>query len=252
MEPIIAVYFLVLGLLFGSFFNVVGLRVPMKRSIAAPPSSCGSCGTRLGWKDLMPVISYVISRGTCRHCGVKVSVLYPLGELATGLLFMAAYLYFGLSGDLVIMLGLISLSVIITVSDIRYMLIPNKVLIVFGLAFIPLVLLFSPMPLWQHIAGLAAGGGILLLIALVSRGGMGLGDVKLFAVLGWVLGLANTFIALLAGAMAGTLVGALMLALKLLKRKQPMPFGPFLVVGAMLAYVFGDEIMSTYLSLLGQ
>ena len=140
MTLTISIYLFILGLVCGSFYNVVGLRVPLGQSLVRPPSSCPSCGHRLTARDLFPVLSYMVSRGRCRHCAASVPALYPAGELATGLLFLWAYLRFGPTIQGLIGVLLASLAVIVTVSDMRYMRIPNAVL----LAFLPVLLRASP------------------------------------------------------------------------------------------------------------
>ncbi|TYP70111.1 prepilin peptidase [Paenibacillus methanolicus] len=246
----IAIYLFILGLVCGSFYNVVGLRVPAKQSVVRPPSHCTSCSTRLRSRDLIPVASYLLAKGKCRHCGAKVSFVYPLGELLTGLLFVAMFLRFGLTLELVAALLLISLAVIITVSDLKYMLIPNKIL----LAFLPLLVLariiHHDMPLWQYALGAIFGGGILLLVNLVSGGKMGLGDVKLFAVFGLILGVPNTIVALLLACLLGTVIGLTLQLLHLIQRKQPVPFGPFLALGTIIAFAYGQTIIDGYFSII--
>ncbi|MEK0316902.1 prepilin peptidase [Cohnella sp. 56] len=250
MTILIYIYLFALGAVLGSFYNVVALRVPAGESIVSPPSRCPRCGTRLAGRDLVPIASWLLSRGRCRHCGAPVSPLYPLGEAATGLLFVWAYARFGWSAETIVALLLVSLCVIVTVSDLATMLIPNKVLLFFApLLAAACLLLPSDISWWSHLLGAVAGGGILLLIVIVSRGGMGLGDVKLFALLGFVVGLPNTIVALIAACLAGTLVGGALLALGVVRRKQPIPFGPFLVLGACLAFGYGGHLISFYLSL---
>lgn len=131
MTIFIASYITLLGLVLGSFYNVVALRVPAKESLLNPPSHCPNCNTRLKARDLLPVVSYLLSGGKCRYCGTRISPLYPLGEAATGLLFLWVYLQFGLTGKGIIGFILVSLAVIVTVADLKYMLIPNKVLLFF-------------------------------------------------------------------------------------------------------------------------
>lgn len=164
----------IFGTVFGSFFNVVGLRVPKKESIVTPPSHCTACDRRLTALDLVPVLSYILLRGKCRSCGVGISPIYMVTELVTGVLFTVAYWRIGLELELAVALLFISLLVIINVSDIAYMLIPDKIL----LFFLPLLVLgrvLSPLePWWDSILGAAIGFGILLLIAVISKGGMGL------------------------------------------------------------------------------
>lgn len=173
-------FFFLFGIVFGSFFNVVGLRIPKNESIITPPSHCPNCQRRLTAIDLVPVFSYICLRGKCRTCEAKISPIYVVSELATGLLFAFSYIQLGLSIELAIALFFISLLAIIVVSDLKYMIIPDKVL----LFFLPLLILgrfVSPIePWWDAFLGGAVGFGILLLIAVISKGGMGGGDIKLF------------------------------------------------------------------------
>ncbi|WP_308637905.1 prepilin peptidase [Paenibacillus silvisoli] len=245
-----AIYFLILGLVCGSFFNVVGLRVPAKQSLIHPPSHCTSCNTRLRKRELVPLFSYLFAKGRCRHCGVSVSPLYPIGEVVTGLLFMLMFVRFGASLELLTALLLASLSIIITVSDLKYMLIPNKILA----AFVPLLLisrlLHHDQPLWHYLIGALLGGGMLLLVHLVSRGQMGLGDAKLFFVCGLAIGIPHILVAMLLACLAGTIIGVALQLLHLVKRKQPIPFGLFLALGTLAAYLYGDTLIEGYLNII--
>lgn len=251
MTIFIAIYVTIIGLLFGSFFNVVGLRVPIGKSVVHPPSSCGSCNARLGAKDMVPVFSYMFSRGKCRHCGVKFSPVYPLFEAATGLFFLWMYLRFGLTGAAAIGIVLTSLCVTVTVADLKYMLIPNKILLFFAPILIVLRFLFMEAPWWHYVLGGFFGGGLILLIVVLTKGGMGMGDVKLFALCGLVLGIGPAVLAFMLACAFGTVVGVLLIALKAVKRKQPIPFGPWLALGTLVAYLYGTQIISGYLSLIG-
>ena len=243
LELLILVY----GLVLGSFYNVVGLRVPEGKSIVAPRSSCPQCGHQLRASELIPVVSYFIQRGKCRQCKVGISPVYPFFELLTGMLFAVAYLLIGWSGELVIALTLISLFIIITVSDLAYMVIPDKVLLVFAGIFIVERIFLPLSPWWDSIAGAVAGFMILLFIALISKGGMGGGDIKLFALIGFAIGfktmLLSFFFATFYGAFFG--IGAMLLGF--VKRKQAIPFGPFIALGSLTAYFFGEEILESYL-----
>ncbi|MGG0644513.1 prepilin peptidase [Sporosarcina gallistercoris] len=242
-------FFFVYGLVFGSFFNVVGLRVPKKESIVSPPSHCTICDRRLTAIDLIPVISFVFLRGKCRGCGTKISIVYPLMELNTGALFALSFYYLGFSLELAVALLFVSMLVIITVSDIMYMLIPNKVLLPFGMA-IALLRFFSPLsPWWDSLLGAAVGFLVLLLIAIVSKGGMGGGDIKLFFVIGLVLGTQLTLLTLFLAAFIGSLVGILYLRKTKQGRKTPVPFGPSIAVAAVISYFCGDTLVGWYLTL---
>ncbi|MCM3627152.1 prepilin peptidase [Paenibacillus glycanilyticus] len=250
MTLFLTIYLFFLGLVVGSFYNVVGLRVPIRLSVVSPPSQCPKCGMRLKPRDLMPVVSYILSRGQCRQCGKRISPLYPMGELVTGLLFVWIYLTFGNSWDTVIGLLLVSMSVILTVSDLKYMLLPNRILLVFAPFFLVLRCLFPAGSIWLHIGGALAGGGVLLLVVIITKGGMGLGDVKLIFLLGWILGLPNLIPAFILACFFGSLIGGLLMLFKIVKRKQPIPFGPFLLLGALLSFAYGDTLIDFYRSIL--
>ncbi|MEK5207714.1 prepilin peptidase [Psychrobacillus sp. FSL H8-0510] len=241
--------FFIYGLVFGSFFNVVGLRVPKGESIVRPPSHCTVCDRNLTVKDLVPVFSYVFLKGKCRGCGTKIHWVYPVMELATGLLFAFAYYQLGFTLELVVALLFISLLVIITVSDIAYMLIPDKILLFF---LIPLIVLrvFEPLsPWWDSIVGAVVGFGVLLLIAIVSKGGMGGGDIKLFFVIGLVLGWVPTLLTLFLASIIGTVIGVISLRRTKQGRKTPIPFGPSIAIAAIIAYFYGESLVDWYVNL---
>ncbi|MGV2938053.1 A24 family peptidase [Mesobacillus sp. LC4] len=238
------------GLILGSFYNVVGLRVPEGKSIVAPRSSCPNCGHQLTALELVPVLSYVFQRGKCRRCKVGISPVYPLFELLTGVLFAGAAWMIGWNGELIIALTLISLFIIITVSDLEYMIIPDKVLLVFAGIFI-IERIFIPLaPWWDSFTGAAAGFTLLLLIAFVSRGGMGGGDIKLFALVGFAVGLKMMLLSFFFATFFGAFFGIIAMLLGFVKKKQPIPFGPFIALGTITAYFFGAQIIQWYLYLL--
>ncbi|WP_044894629.1 prepilin peptidase [Bacillus alveayuensis] len=239
-------YLLLLGLIFGSFFNVVGLRVPKGESIAFPRSHCPSCKRTLTAWELIPVVSYVMQGGKCRGCGDSISPLYPFIELATAVLFTISPFLVGWSKELVISWTLISLLMIIIVSDIRYMVIPDKVLLFFAVVFI-IERIFMPLdPWWDSLAGAIIGFSLLLLLAFVSKGGMGGGDIKLFALLGFVLGWKMVLLAFFFSTLYGTVFGLIGMALGKVRRGEPMPFGPYIAMGTFTAYYFGQTIIVWY------
>lgn len=249
MEFVILCLLFIYGLVFGSFFNVVGLRVPKGESIVRPPSHCTVCDRNLTVKDLVPVFSYVFLKGKCRGCGTKIHWVYPVMELATGLLFAFAYYQLGFTLELVVALLFISLLVIITVSDIAYMLIPDKILLFF---LIPLIVLrvFEPLsPWWDSIVGAVVGFGVLFLIAIVSKGGMGGGDIKLFFVIGIVLGWVPTLLTLFLASIIGTVIGVISLRRTKQGRKTPIPFGPSIAIAAIIAYFYGESLVDWYVNL---
>ena len=249
MDVVYLILFFIYGIVFGSFFNVVGLRVPKKESIVSGPSHCTTCDRKLGALDLVPVFSYLFLRGKCRGCGSKISAIYPFMEFVTGVLFTLSFFKLGLSGELVIALLFVSLLVIITVSDIAYMLIPNKVLLPFAVVLFG-VRLFVPLELWwDSLVGALVGFGVLYLIAVVSKGGMGGGDVKLFFVIGLVLGTVHTLLTLFLASVIGTIAGVILLKRAGKGRKTPIPFGPSIALAAVIAYFWGADFVAWYSNL---
>ncbi len=244
--------FFVYGLLLGSFFNVVGLRVPLKKSIVTPRSACPTCGHQLTPFELIPVISYMLQKGKCRGCQSRISPIYPFFELLTGLLFAAAPYIVGWSGELVVALTLISMFMIITVSDIHYMIIPDKILIWFAGIFLLERIIWPLTPWWDSLLGAVAGFLLLLIIAVVSKGGMGFGDVKLYALLGLILGFKLVLLSFFLSTLYGAVIGSLALLFRIVKKRQPIPFGPFIAAGTLTAYFWGIELIDLYLQFLKQ
>ncbi|SOB94009.1 type 4 prepilin peptidase 1 [Ureibacillus xyleni] len=249
MDIVYAIFALLFGLIFGSFFNVVGLRVPKKESIVTPPSHCTSCQRRLTALDLIPVFSYIFLGGKCRSCGAKISPIYLVTELVTGILFGFVVWQLGITIETAVALLFISLLMIIVVSDIAYMLIPDKILLFF-LPFLVLGRILSPLDnWWDSLLGAVVGFGILLLIAVISKGGMGGGDIKLFFLIGLVLGTANTLITLFLASVIGMFVGIIVLKVRGQGRKTPVPFGPSIALAAIIAYFYGEAMLNWYTGL---
>lgn len=250
MELVTILFMGSIGAIFGSFFNVVGLRVPKKESIVAPSSYCPNCKKTLSAIDLIPVVSYGLLRGKCRACHARISPIYMCIEAATALLFAYATWQIGMAWELFVALLFISLLMIITVSDISYMLIPDKVL----LFFLPLLVIgrvFSPLsPWWDSALGAVVGFLVLLLIAVLSKGGMGGGDIKLFCLIGLVLGTLHTVMTLFLAAVLGLIFGGALLFIRKQGRKTPIPFGPAIVVAALLVYFYGEQLIELYVTLL--
>lgn len=249
MTIVYVVLFFIYGIVFGSFFNVVGLRVPKKESIVSPPSHCTTCDRNLTTLDLIPVFSYLFLKGKCRGCHSKISPIYPFMEFVTGVLFALAYYLVGFSFELVIALLFISMLVIITVSDIAYMLIPNKVLLPFAVTLLIGRFIVPLSPWWDSLLGAVVGFSVLYLIALVSKGGMGGGDIKLFFVIGLVLGVMQTLFTLFLAALIGSIIGLIILKKSGRGRKTPIPFGPSIAIAAVISYFWGADIISWYGSL---
>lgn len=241
--------FFLFGITFGSFFNVVGLRVPKRIPFVSDYSHCPSCEHRLHWHELIPVVSFLWQKGACRHCDVRISALYPSMELLTGLLFSYSYYIFGFQTELITAILFISLLVIISVSDIAYMLIPNKILLFF---LPPLIIMriISPLnPWYDMIIGAFLGFILIALIIIISKGGMGAGDMKLFFVLGIVLGWKQVLLTFFLASLIGTIFGLFLKCLQKLKRRQPIPFGPSIAIAAIISYFHGEMLLALYLNL---
>lgn len=250
MELFWAIVFFVFGITFGSFFNVVGLRVPKEIAFTTDRSYCPNCYHQLRWFELIPVLSYIIQIGKCRNCKQKISPIYPFVELLTGILYAYSYATFGFTVELFTAIVFISLLMIILVTDIAYMLIPNKIL----LFFLPLAIIariISPLTPWYDaIIGAVVGFVLLAIIIIVSKGGMGAGDMKLFGVIGIILGWQNVLLTFFLASLFGAVIGIILIWAKVIKRRQPVPFGPYIVAGAIISYFYGNDIISAYLSLL--
>lgn len=246
MNTIIPLYIFITGTILGSFFNVVGLRLPEKISFITSRSACPNCSTTLHSRDLVPLLSYLFSKGKCRHCKHRISITYPLVELITGGLFLFAYIMHGVSLDLLGACLLVSLAVIVTVSDLKYMIIPNRLLLFFTVCFIFYRIFYPLDPWYGSITGSIAGFALIFLIIVVSKGGMGAGDMKLFGVLGILLGLKMTLLTFFLATIIGTLVSLMLLATGVIGRKDPFPFGPSIMLAAVSSYFFGHDLLQFY------
>jgi leader peptidase (prepilin peptidase)/N-methyltransferase len=239
----------VVGAVFGSFLNVVAYRLPRGESLARPRSRCPQCQTPIKPYDNVPVLSWLALRGRCRSCSAPISVRYPLVEAMTGLLCAGVVLAKGPDEDALLGLALVLLLVPITLIDLDHRIIPNKLTLLGAVVAPLLVALTAPDALLEHLIAAAAAGGFFLLAALAYPRGMGMGDVKLAAVLGLFLGKAvgpAVFVALV----AGTLVGGAVISRKGAQegRKTAVPFGPFLALGAVVALFAGDAMVDWYLA----
>ncbi|MBM7584847.1 leader peptidase (prepilin peptidase)/N-methyltransferase [Bacillus pakistanensis] len=175
--------------------------------------------------------------------------MYPVMEVITGAFFVLAYQVFGLQLELIIALTLISLFSIITVSDLKYMIIPDKVLLFFAILFI-VERLFKPLsPWWASLTGAALGFSLLLLIAIISKGGMGGGDIKLFTLIGFVLGVKGLLLSFFLATLLGAVVGIAGMLIGKFKKGEAIAFGPYICLGTILAYFYGEEIVQWYYSL---
>ncbi|MED3646600.1 A24 family peptidase [Halalkalibacterium halodurans] len=237
----------VLGMVLGSFFNVIGLRVPKGQSIVAPRSHCPYCKRTLATIELIPVLSYVWQRGRCRNCRQKISPLYPFVELAVGSGFSIMLLVFGWNMELLVALALVSLFSIIFVSDLVYMIIPDRIILFFAILFVLFRATLAPLnPWWDAWAGAVVGYILLFIVYLIDPNGIGGGDVKLFTVLGFVLGWKLTLVAIMLSSLFGAIGGGVGMMLGRIKRREPIPFGPFIILGSLTAYLYGEALIQWY------
>lgn len=238
------------GLIFGSFATVVAHRVPRHESFVAGRSRCPHCGATIAAHDNIPVISWLILRGHCRHCDAAIPVRYPLTELAMAALFAATVVILGTDNWTELALGLTfcALLVVVTLTDLERRVIPNAVLGAGAIAAVIIAGIGDPGSLSDRAIAAAAAGGFLFLVALAYPRGMGMGDVKLAAVMGLYLGRAVAP-GLLIGFAAGALVGLAMIArLGASARKRAVPFGPFLALGGVIALWWGNALVDWYLT----
>lgn len=251
---LLAVPVALLGLIIGSFINVVAHRVPLKRSVIHPGSACPLCDHPITWQDNIPVLSWVRLGGRCRHCAERISMRYPIVELATAGVFVAALYVIGTVWVLPAYLWFAGVTLALTLTDLDHKLIPNRILFPSTAVAIPLLgigaLLDGELPAWGRalLAGLAYFV-VLLVIALIARGGFGFGDVKLAAFLGLYagyLGWGHLLVALFLPFAVGGVISILLLVTRIKGRKDAIPFGPYMVIGAYLAVALGDQIIDWY------
>lgn len=248
MVPIASLAFIG-GMVTGSFVGVVAHRVPRRRSIVGPRSQCPSCGTQIAAYDNVPVISWVLLGGRCRSCAARIPARYPLIELAVGAAFAAtAVVLHDDTAALALGLVFVALLAAITLTDLERRVIPNAILLVGALIATVIVAATDPSSLPERIVAAAGAGGFLLLAALIHPRGMGMGDVKLAAVMGLFLG-ASIVPALFVGIALGALAGfGLILRYGPGARKHGVPFGPFLAVGGVVGLLAGSQMIDAYLN----
>ncbi len=244
----------VVGLCVGSFLNVCICRIPESRSIISPPSSCPKCGYQIRFYDNIPIVSYLWLRGKCRRCHTRISLRYPLVELLTGLMAIALLFRFGLTVYSLIYFAFLAVLLVITFIDIDYQIIPNSLSLPGIPLFFALSLALPFISVAESLIGILVGGGSLLLVAwgyhlYTGREGMGMGDVKLLAMIGAMIGWQGVIMTIFVGSLAGTVVGLTVMLASGKNTRLPIPFGPFLSLGAMVYIFFGPELILWYLNM---
>ena len=259
MNIIISILIFILGIIIGSFLNVCIYRIPAEKSIVTGPSACQSCGARLTVIDLIPVFSWLFLGGKCRRCKARVSLQYPAIELLTGVLFVLLYLKLGVSWCLLIYAALVALLIVISMIDLKHMMIPDGLIIaglIIGIAKLAATVFTGYFGSWlNYVIGFFAGGLPLLLIALIcayvlKKEAIGGGDIKLMAMAGLITGWKLIAVAYLTGIIAGALISIILMATKIKKRGDEIPFGPFLSLGIIISIFFGTDLINWYMGLL--
>ena len=245
----------VFGLLIGSFLNVCIYRIPRNISIVFPSSRCTACNSEIRAWDNIPVISYLLLVGRCRNCKAKISLRYPLVEALNAFLYAAVVWRYGIGWNSVVYAVLCSSLIVITFIDLDFQIIPDRI----TLAGIPLGLMAGSFLLNDpfmraellgykaSVIGVFAGGGLFYLVAVLSRGGMGGGDIKMMAMVGALMGWKSVLLTTFLGSLAGSLIGVFLMIFKGRGRKTKIPFGPFLAFGTLITLFFGQEILLWYL-----
>lgn len=246
MQTTIPVLIFIYGAIFGSFFNVVILRLPKKESIIQHSSHCPKCMEPIKPYDLIPIISYIAIGGKCRNCKNPISMRYPIIETLTGISYVLVYLVFGFTFQTLIGIILASILIIITMIDIDTLEILDRfqiMLLVLALGN----LFITPLPFIDHLIGFFSISVLFYIIAYLS-GGIGGGDIKLIAIAGLLLGYKATLVAFFIASILGGSVAVYLLATKQKERKSLIAFGPYLCIGIYISYLFGNQIFAWYLN----
>ncbi|NLB21535.1 MAG: prepilin peptidase [Clostridium sp.] len=254
MDLFILFYIFIIGTLIGSFLNVVSYRIPREESISFPPSHCPNCNNRLKFYDLIPIFSYIALRGKCRNCKNGISIKYPIVEMITGLLFVFTVYRFGLNFEALQYLIIIGILIPVFLIDLEHSIIPDGlnigILVVSVISV--LIQIYTGDKVWSdllnHSLGLLLGGGFFLLIAMVTNGAMGGGDIKIMGALGFLFGVKNTLLLMFLSFVIGGVLSLILLGLKIKKRKDYIPFGPFICIAALITIFWGQQILQWYLA----
>lgn len=236
-----------IGLIIGSFLNVVIYRYPRSKSLLFPLSTCVQCNKVLHAYDLIPIFSFIYLKGRCRHCGVNISWRYPLVEFLTALIFINSYLNHGFNPLFFKYAVIFSMLLVISFIDLDKGIIPNHLVLLLFLWSTAWQVFHPTVSLAEAGIGMLAGGGLFYLIAVLSKGGMGGGDIKLMAVLGFVVGWPLVLILFLLAFLLGALVGLTLMIIGKKTRRDPLPFGPFLSISFYISVIWGLQIWDWYM-----
>jgi leader peptidase (prepilin peptidase) / N-methyltransferase len=251
MELIWIIFSFLVGSCLGSFINVCVDRLPAGQSLAGPPSHCDACQKPLAWFDMVPVFSYLWLRGRCRQCQSRVPLRVLLVEIGCGLFLALLVWYRGLTLEVAVIAFYSYVFIVIGLIDLNTKLILNK--IVYPMALVAIALdVFVPPGIVSGLIGGAIGFVFFLIPIIVTRGGMGFGDVKMAALIGLITGFSQVWVAILGGVILGGLVAVFLLVSGIKKRKETIPFGPFLSLAAIVTLLWGNGILNWYLGLFGR
>ena len=245
---------IIFGALIGSFLNVCILRMPEGKSIVFPGSHCPRCQTPIRFYDNLPLLSYLLLGGKCRHCKASISIQYPIVEGITALSSLFLWIKFGVSLSYFFYFSFIAALIVITVIDLYHQIIPDVISLPgIGVGLLG-ALLLPQVTFLNALIGVIAGGGSLFLVAtiyqwLFKREGMGGGDVKLLAMIGAFLGWRAVILTILLSSFVGSIVGITLILIKGRDFKYAIPFGPFLALGAIISLLWGEEMIRWYLYL---
>ena len=245
---------LLFGAIVGSFLNVCILRIPAGESIVLPGSHCPSCKEPIRAYDNVPLFSYLALRGRCRDCRAPISARYPLVELLTAALFALIFRHVGLHPELLVYFAFVASLVVITFIDIDHQIIPDAISLPGILVGLAAAALGYGVPLRESLIGVLIGGGFLYAVAvgyelLMRREGMGGGDIKLLAMIGAFVGWRGVLVALLVGSFSGAVFGVVLMFARGSDTRLPIPFGPFLSFGAIVALFWGGPLLEWYAGL---
>ena len=247
MNAAAAAFALAPALAVASFLNVVAVRVPARRSLLRPTSSCGTCGNEIGWRDNIPLLSYLLLRGRCRQCDAPISALYPAVEAVAAGLIVACFAVYGATPFAVLAAGFCAVLVTLSAIDVRERIVPNRIVLPAAAVTLVAHTLLEPSIAW--VDGALGASGFLFLAALAYPRGLGMGDVKLALLLGAMLG-GTVAVALFLGFVAALVPSAVLFARHGSKaRKMAIPLVPFLALGSVIALFVGERLLDAYLAL---